>query len=231
MPTNDEVLFCTSKTTGEEVESFLRLVLTTRENESCLYCVANVQELAYEAQTTLEQYLHYDERFNKPLQVRGRFALVFVSTTAKQSLIASVLAKYRVNPVEFDDDMLRVYINDKLQGDNKSAVSVSDLDPDRATVRVLTSKRSGNGKSKYVKHLMAKRSEVDKMTVRVKSPVIDVDAEILKFINCQSKCPSRYSARIYHVDIAYEVGGIFFFFISLLELKLARFESIKLAIY
>lgn len=204
LPSNDELLFCTNKSTGEEIENFLRLVLTSPENESRLYCVANLQELSYEAQTTIEKYLHYDERFNTIF--KGRFALVFVSTTSKPSLIASVLAKYRVTPVEFDDDMLRVYLHDKLVGHSKSVVVASDLDPDGFTVRVLTSKRSGSGKSKYVKHLIESKSQIDKKIVRIKSPLVDVDSEIYKLIENQIKNSSHSTAIIYHIDIAYEVS-------------------------
>lgn len=203
MPSNDELLFCSNKTTGEEVENFLRLVLTSPSNESRLYCVANIQELAYEAQTSIEKYLHYDESFNRSLD--AKFALVFVSTTSRPSLIASVLAKYRVTPIEFDDDMLRVYLHDKLLSDSKSALFASDIDPDGFSVRVLTSKRSGNGKSKYVKHLMNDKNQTEKLTVRIRSPIMDIDTEIDKLIKNQKV--SKSPINIFHIDISYEVSS------------------------
>lgn len=205
MPSNDELLFCTNRTTGEEVESFLRLILTSNE-ESCIYCVANLQELTYEAQSTLEKYLHYEERFKKTLN--ARFALAFVSTTAKPCLIASVLAKYRVSPIEFDDDMLHYYLHDKLIGDFNSQIVTSDIDPDKATVRVLTSKRSGNGKSKYVKHLLTKHNNIDNTVVRIKSPEVDIETEIYKFMNSKIEISPENELKrthIYHIDISYEV--------------------------
>lgn len=205
MPSNDEMLICTNKTTGEEVESFLRLVLTTPMKDSCLYCIANIQELTYEAQVIIEKYLHHDERFNKPLNT-GKFALVFVSTTVKSSIIASVLAKYRVTPVELNDNDLRDYVEKKLSGELSSHVVDLNLDPDRMTVRVLTSKHAGNGKSRYVKHLIPKSRKTYKVITRIKSPVVDLDAEIFKLIENQTK--NSDCAQVYHIDIAYEVYNI-----------------------
>lgn len=198
-PSNDELLFCTSRTTGEEVENYLRLVVTSPLDETRIYCIANIQELGYEAQSSIEKFLHSEERFSKaPFE---RFALVFVTTTAKPSLIASVLEKYRVDPVMFDDGMLGVYLRDKLKEGKASAV----LDPEGYNVRVLVSKRSGNGKSKYVKYLLKRNPSVDYKVIRVKSSVVDVDAEIKKFIDHRLNSVPRFETRLYHLDIAYEV--------------------------
>lgn len=212
-PTNDELLFCTANTSAEEIENFLRLVVVAASSNvghRSLFCVLNIQELGYEAQTAVERFIHTDERL--VMVDASSAALVFVGTSSKPSLIASVLAKYRVHPILLDDDVLRLYVKEKLvlPHDVASADCGEQLDPDRMGVRVLTSQRSGNGKSKYVKYLMKKKRSlvVDYKVVRVKSQTVDLDAEIEKLIDYRRNKTSSSRAQItlFHIDIAYEVG-------------------------
>ena len=159
----------------------------------------NVQELGYEAQTAIERYIHTEGRFLK--SNTDSFALVLICTTAKPSLVASLLAKYRVQPILLEDDVLKEYVKQQLQ------VTSNELDPDNSSVRVLTSQRSGNGKSKYVTNLIDNYNEpIDYAIIRIKSQAVDLDAEVEKLIRYRlDKNKTDAQMTLYHLDIAYEV--------------------------
>ena len=160
----------------------------------------NVQELGYEAQTAIERYIHTEGRFLKSNS--DSFALVLICTTSKPSLVASLLAKYRVQPILLEDDVLKEYVKQQLL-----VFTTNELDPDKSSVRVLTSQRSGNGKSRYVTNLIDKYNEpIDYAIIRIKSQAIDLDAEVEKLIRYRlDKNKSDAEMTLYQLDIAYEV--------------------------
>ena len=74
-------------------------------------------------------------------------------------------------------------------------------------MRVLTSQRSVNGKSRYVINLIDKYNEpTDYAIIRIKSQAVDLDAEKDKLIRYRlEKNKSDADMTLYHLDIAYVV--------------------------
>jgi hypothetical protein len=204
MPSNDELLYCTSSTTGEEVENFLHLVVAPSlyRHNSPLYCIMNMQDLGYSAQTKLDDFIH-SEHFKASANAK-KFVLVFLLSTnvnEKPTLIESILSKNRVLPTLLDDAILLEYLSNKLHTNTRKC-----LDPDNKTVRVLTSARSGNGKSKYIKNLMKNSKDVSYKVVRIKSKTVDLNAEIEKLMEYRMKNDgSGAKLTVFHLDVAYEV--------------------------
>ena len=219
LPSNDELLYCTSSTTGEEIENFLRLVVsvsvkkTSHRHHSPLYCIMNMQDLNYSAQTKLDQFLQSDY-FKSVSSAPKSFVLVFLLSAGpseKPSLIESILAKNRCLPTLLDDDILKAYLGRKLKQQTTGRKS-SLLDPEGMAVRVLTSMRSGNGKSKYVKYLMKNAVSKDAFNykvVRIKSKTVDLNSEMEKLMEFRMKrtntAVSGTKSTVFHLDVAYEV--------------------------
>jgi hypothetical protein len=123
-------LECQSSTSAEEIEN---LLLDAANNPSTtsrsLFSLMNAQELGYEAQT----YIHTEGRFLNSNS--DSFALVLIFTTAKPSLVHSLLSKYRVQPIHLEDDGGKENVKQLLQ-----VFTTNVLDPDSSSVRVIKSR-------------------------------------------------------------------------------------------
>lgn len=194
-PTNDEIVYCTCDTTGEEMENFLRLAYFDTHNGRRLYTAVNVQELNYDAVSSVERFLKQHLH-----NVTSKISLVFVCTDEKPSLIASLLARQRVQPILLDREDLQNYV--------RRLVAISAADVDSHSLRVVTSRRSGNGKSKYVKYLTKKtQDKYDYVTIRIKTCSVDLDKEVEKFLDFRRARSAKGNRKptLFHIDIAYEV--------------------------
>jgi hypothetical protein len=209
LPTNDEILFCDSNTTSEQVENFLRVAFMS--NGEKIYTLMNIQELTYENSTKIEKFwLSYKNKTNT-------FILVLVCCIEKQeqSILASVFSKNRVKPIKLASNDLEDYLFGKLRlaYDPKKSINLTSLDPDSMLVRTFLSQRSGNGKSAYIQNLIEKipdekRKNINFEVIRIKSSKLNMDKEIEKLIRIKfeaSKNKRNNFPTIYHIDIAYEV--------------------------
>jgi hypothetical protein len=214
MPTNDEVIYCDSNTTYEDLEIFLRRGFASNGNK--IYTLINVQDLKYEPVSKLENILVSNH--SKQIKKSDSFVLVFICCTIsnnnnnnnnnnnKTSLISSLLAKNKVQPIQLLAHDLEIYLDKNLQTSNRSFMLDSfNLNKKAYSVKALLSQRSGNGKSSYVKHLVdnlkKKKLNFDYKILRIKSSRIDLNNEINKFTSSNNNNKST----IYHIDLAYEV--------------------------
>lgn len=181
-PTNDELIYCTPQTTAEEMENFLRLAYASREGRR-VYTAVNMQDLSYEAVSAVERLIkrQLDDR------TTNKCALVFICTSEQPCLIASLYSRQRVQPVLLDVNVLRDYLS-------------IIIDPN--SLRVVTSKRSGNGKSKYIHQLRSIQwPEHTCRTIRVKQSTLDLNAEVEKLFAARA---GRQKLCLFHIDITSE---------------------------
>jgi hypothetical protein len=196
-PTNDEIIYCSSETTGEELENFIRLAYTDESNNH-LYTVMNVQELAYEPVGRVEQALKQQQQQQRMPEETSKSCvhLVFICTKEKSSFLASLLAKQRIQPILLDENTLAAYMSRLLAYKHHA----------RFKLRVLTSNRSGNGKSKYVKRFREQPTIADQFQyeiIRIKQATVNLNLELEKLMEKTGGRPTK--RRLIHIDIAYEV--------------------------
>ena len=148
LPTNDEVLYCTNETTSEEIESFLRVAL--KSNGDKIYTILNVDQLRYDDADHAEKF------FNKFASTKN-YNLVIICSAEKQgqSILASAFCKYKIKPIPTPTEDIRRYLKTKLQQEAKDIQpTAAKLEPEQLSVRLLFSKKSGCGKTLYVKNLL-----------------------------------------------------------------------------
>jgi hypothetical protein len=212
LPCPDEILYCTSHTTYEEVEIFLRIVF--RSSGDKIYTLMNVQDLRYDITANVEKFLKSSSL--SILNKTENFVLIITCSLEKQSqsILTSLYAKNKIMPVTLSIEDLEKYLNSKiLKKIKQPEFCLTNYDPDLSPIRILISTRSGNGKSQYINELV-KRIEInhkDKFNYkvfRIKSPNIDINSEIEKFFNYKKQLVQnelQNLPQIYHLDIAYEV--------------------------
>ena len=201
LPQYDEVLFCSSTTTSEEVENFFRIAFKSDGRK--IYCLINIQEINYENSIKIDKFLSS----NTQLEKSKRFCIVCLSSIEKkeQSILVSSLLKYKVTPITLEPSTIQSYLLKKLANKNK----ISDLDPDRSCVRALLSRKPANGKSMYASKFKERAgANVKYQKIRVSSNPLVVDEEVKKFLSKKKLDISNRTTNhptIYHIDIAFEV--------------------------
>jgi hypothetical protein len=177
LPSNDEVLFCTPETTSEEVVNFVRVALKSDARK--IYTLVNIEELSYESSKNA------DKCFSK-LNASTNYVLVLMCTSDRQqhSILASSFAKYAVSYMLAPSSDLTRYLNTKLSNEPQRAGQslACNIDPQRNCVKVLSSAKSGCGKTLFVKNLLERTRASERgiayFNLPIKSKAIDTDAEI-----------------------------------------------------
>ncbi|RMZ94441.1 E3 ubiquitin-ligase RNF213-like, partial [Brachionus plicatilis] len=205
MPTDSEIVFCQPSTTSEQIENFFRLCF----NSHCgmIFTLVNIHNLPYKVSSRAEIFL------KNYLQKPQTFNLVLTCDMDKESesILASVYLKNRVRYLLLEPDTLQIYIKRYLTKDQNQLLKLGNFDPDNCSVRVITSDKSGNGKSTYVNHLsqrVKQKCSFNHKIIRIKSNFIDTDREIEKIIEYKKFLDDNNQldkSTIYHIDIAYEV--------------------------
>jgi hypothetical protein len=197
LPTNDEILYCSSETTSEEVENFFRIAF--KSTGTRIYTILNLQELRYENSAQIERFLSSNTR----LQQTDDYILVCVCTSDNRnensSLIESLLNRNKITPILLPMESIEAYLAAKFKNPNGLARN----DPDGSFVRALVSQKAGNGKSTYCKSFVSATGvRADSVrTIRIKSFKINIDEEFLKLRRSSASQPGV----VYHIDIANEV--------------------------
>lgn len=161
------------------------------------------------------------------------FNLCVLCSSEKEdkSVFASAFTRHRKNfPLDGDvDSSLLGYLTHhfKYQPQNRN---LSEVIKDKLNVRVITSERSGTGKSLYIRRQIERCQEIDpnvrSCCVSIKKqtlPFEDVFASLKEF----EKCAGLH--RVYHIDIAYEVWyEVDYFLFNLLVLGVIESKSGRL---
>lgn len=204
LPANDEVLFCHSKTTSEEVENFLRIAY--KSNGDKIYTLMNIQDIDYENTSRIERFL----TSNHTAEQTDNYVVVFICCNDKQektqqpSILSSLLVKNKVTALSLSTSDLEKYLLNKLVTSQSDSLAVYDLN--KSSCRALLSKQAGNGKSTFVdKFKNSIPEEFDFKLIRIKSNCINLDDETQKLIEYVSLKDKKKKKTLYHIDIANEV--------------------------
>ena len=207
LPTNDECLFCTSETSGEEVEIFLRIAL--KSDGKKIYTLLNIQELNYEAAN------HAERCFTK-INSSSNYIFVIMCSSEKQSqsILVSTFFKYKIHQyIPRTIGEIQKYMKFQLENQIKDLRMASFvLDPEKISVRTLLSDRPGAGKTLYVQSILNKpennlngQPKFGYKLTTIKTPKLSLDTQIEILLEYLKKSTSPASSHLYHIDVAYEV--------------------------
>ncbi len=227
MPTDDEIIYCNARTTSEELELFWKRVLLNKEKK--IYSLINVQDLIYDQ--AVKALMSFEKLQTNNLIDKNEFMLCIFCSSEKEdkSVFATAFNRYKKNvPIERNiEEKLNEYLYNHLVANKKA--SLKNMDKDNLCVRVITSDRSGVGKSLYVKRTIEKaRNTVNKNTqtlcISVKKQTLPYET-IFKQLKDFDKASNNHP-RIIHIDIAYEVWyEVDFFLFDLLCLGILKSSS------
>ncbi|KAK7465937.1 hypothetical protein BaRGS_00037515, partial [Batillaria attramentaria] len=154
LPQSDEVLLCTQETTMEQVLIFLRRAFSTH-NCHKIYCLAFADLLDYEiserADKLMKEYINTSEH---------EYQLVIICTSENEfsARITAALERYLCSsfmPFTSREVCSFLHRNFLVPEDSTPQQSAACVDPERLSVRVVKSTRSGMGKTLYKKRLVA----------------------------------------------------------------------------
>ena len=208
LPHCDEVLYCNSRTTSEEVENFLRIAFAPSSiGEQKIFCLVNIQDISYENSMQIDKFLSSRSQCSSQTS-SNEYSLVCICCAEKkeQSVLVSSLLKHKVNPIVLPAHDLQKYLLAKFC---LARHEFSRYDPDGSCVRALLSKKPSNGKSMYVQSFdeALKKLPHHLQVVRIKTNPVDMDAQVKRLVESKKLHLANKTDRptIFHVDIAFEV--------------------------
>ncbi|KAL8581505.1 hypothetical protein ACOMHN_042898 [Nucella lapillus] len=232
LPQPDEVLLCTEHTTFEQVDIFLRRAFFGRQQK--VHCLAFADTLDYDVgEKTEKKISEYSTMAGD-----SEYRLVVVCTTENEfrARIVAALEKFRQpSPSLSKANMIGNYLRTRFTGVvTKAGVSsASALDPEKLSVRVVKSSRSGVGKTLYKQRLTAqlqqqrpprgrRQDQGVSITIPLHGRVADTE-EIAACLLQHTLEPATVRPRIVHLDISYQVlEGVDHLLYSLLVLGCVR---------
>ena len=239
MPTDDEVIYCTSDTTLEQLELFWKRCIFGSGNEEKIYCLMNVQDLLYDQAVNAEICF---ERLLTSEKARSDFTLCILCSIEKEdkSVFATAFSRYKKNiPLETNlDSCLKVYLTNhfKYPTTETNAFALKSIDKDGLSVRVVTSEQPSVGKSLHIKRQIEKAkdqvcNEIQDFCISIKKQALPFETifkQLQKFdkMNSVDSEADEILPKILHIDIAYEVWyQVDYFLFNLL--CLGKHEFIK----
>jgi hypothetical protein len=213
MPTDDEVIYCTTDTTCEQLELFWkRCIFGDGSTGKKIYCLMNVQDLLYDQAVNAEICF---ERLLTSDKARSDFTLCILCSIEKEdkSVFATAFTRNKKNvPLERDlDTCLRDYLTSHF----KSATALDSVDQDGLSVRVVTSEQPAVGKSLHIRRQIEKArnqvsTKIPDFCISIKKQSLPLEVVFKKLQRFDELGSLEFERgevlpRILHIDIAYEV--------------------------
>ena len=238
LPSTDEVIYCTAKTTCEQLELFWRRCLFSQsETEAKIYCLLNVQDLLYDQ--AVKAHLTFEKLLGSQRVTKDYKLCLFCSNEKEdKSVLATAFARNKKNILleRNINEKLNEYITGhfKIRRATNAEKTLQNIDQEQLCVRVVTSDRASNGKSLYINRQIEKaRDDIDTdiqtFCISVKNQTLPFDSvfrELQKFDALSAmddEAPDQQLPRILHVDIAYEVWyDVDYFLFSMLCLGVVQ---------
>ncbi|KAL1265130.1 hypothetical protein QQF64_003157, partial [Cirrhinus molitorella] len=198
LPTYDEVLLCSASTPYEEVELFLRRCLSAGYRGKKIYTMLYVDQLTYEVSYKVEQFF---QRQNA--QSRNDYRLVLVcSSNREHAYLPSAFSQFRLHLIPQEPIIsVQHYLvsHFTVPVDISSAAAVFK---DRQSVGVVSSERSGVGKSLYIKRMYEKLRRITKKPsqlkcIRLIEPRVDENVILQSLLDS----PKKNELSVYHFDV------------------------------
>ncbi|XP_043570814.1 E3 ubiquitin-protein ligase rnf213-alpha-like isoform X1 [Chiloscyllium plagiosum] len=203
LPTYDEVLLCSEETTNEEVELFLRRALSEGSHEQKIYTVIHADCLSYETG------VRFGELFEELLcQCKPDYQFVAICDTKRQHCyVPSYLSHYKVPAgLNIKTEAIQQYLEQHFTVP-LGQISAANVFLDRLSVRVVSSKRPGVGKSLYIERLNEKllQRSVRKCSalkrIRLIEPTVD-ENRIVQMLHASSDPYDLRQPMIFHIDVS-----------------------------
>ncbi|XP_051570261.1 E3 ubiquitin-protein ligase rnf213-alpha isoform X1 [Myxocyprinus asiaticus] len=198
LPTYDEVLLCSASTPYEEVELFFRRCLTAGYKGKKIYTMLYVDQLTYEVSYKVEQFFQHQKAL-----CRNDYRLVLVCSSNKEhAYLPSAFSQFRLHLVPKEPlSSIQQYLvrHFTVPDDVSSAAAVFK---DRQFVGVVSSERSGVGKSLYIKRMYEKLKTMTKKSsqlncIRLIEPRVDENVILRYLLNS----PKKKELSVFHFDI------------------------------
>ncbi|XP_041073204.1 E3 ubiquitin-protein ligase rnf213-alpha-like [Carcharodon carcharias] len=219
LPAYDEVLLCTTETTCEQVELFLRRCLNGYEG-SKIYALLYADELTYDVSVKCEELFKSLELESSP----DYKMVILCNCEREHCYIPSAFSRYKVHVIPQEPlEKIQSYLKEhyRIAPAISSAASVFE---DRMFVRIISSERAGVGKSLYVKRLHETLKKQTRnvnvlKTIRLIEPRVD-ENKVLKTVLSFMKSSNEKEPMIFHFDITSSVQkGLCEFLFKLLILR------------
>uniref|UniRef100_UPI00358DE57A E3 ubiquitin-protein ligase rnf213-alpha-like n=1 Tax=Myxine glutinosa TaxID=7769 RepID=UPI00358DE57A len=201
LPTYDEVLVCSDKTTKEECELFIRRAVVGAAGS-----LQKIYSLVFAEQLTYEVAMHFDKlqkNFAKDIAYR---LVLFCSSDKKHTYFATAFDSCRVvNHTCLSSQRLKQYLNEQFDI-GKNTDSPACAYPDGKHIHLVSSQCPGVGKSLFIKNTVAHSKEVlknpDLSYVIIRLTQSEINEEYLteRFLEHQDK-PGQQRARVFHIDV------------------------------
>ncbi|XP_067280905.1 E3 ubiquitin-protein ligase rnf213-alpha isoform X2 [Pseudorasbora parva] len=197
LPTYDEVLLCSASTPYEEVELFLRRCLSAGYRGKKIYTMLYVDQLSYEVSYKVEQFFQHQNA-----QSRNDYRLVLVcSSNREHAYLPSAFSQFRLHliPQETTISIQRYLARHfTVPADISSAAAVFK---NRQYVGIVSSERSGVGKSLYIQRMYEKvkitRKPSQLKCIRLIDSRIDENIILRSLLNS----PKKKELSVYHFDV------------------------------
>ena len=216
LPSAQEVLLCSSKTTLEQICLFWRRVLGDPANR--LFSLAMADLLSYEVSRKSW------EEFNRLTQNRDRaspcppYKVVIICNAENEdkSYMVDALYQYRRGSIPLPSVLeVKSYLMQQFQIPDSAA----SLDHENSSVRVIRSNRAGDGKSFFIDGIAERLTTLPQNHSLISAPLSQVDRRqqlhvvvplhdhkidedtIMETLRPLSPCPDVPLARIVHVDV------------------------------
>nr|XP_014350051.1 PREDICTED: E3 ubiquitin-protein ligase RNF213-like [Latimeria chalumnae] len=203
LPTYDEILLCSEKTSFEEAEIFLRRALSRGTEDDKVFTLIHPDRLNYETG------VHFGNLFQElERTAKQDYQLVIICDTRHQHCyVPSYLSNHKIHvPLPLQVTSIQRYLRDHLYAPD-FLVSAADVFPDSLCVRIVTSRRPGVGKSLYVERLQERLREMYPRTcaplrrVKLTKPHVD-ENKLLQALFRQCSLQNCNVPVILHIDAA-----------------------------
>ncbi|KAK7926008.1 hypothetical protein WMY93_008318 [Mugilogobius chulae] len=215
LPSYDEVLLCTSTTSYEQVELFLRRCLSRGYIGNKIYSLLYADVLTYDVSSKAESFFYCLK-----MQSRSDYRLViFCSSEREHAYFPSAFSQYKVHNVpQAPLPSIQKYLHDHYvvpEGQCSAAAAFKD----RLCVGIVSSSRAGVGKSLYIRRLYEKLSTTTTTMmkcIRLIEPTVDEDIVLQSLLNHTE----RKALTVFHFDVTSSVQrGLHEFLFKLLFLR------------
>ena len=249
LPTASEVLICSGETTAEEVILWWRRAIFAKH----LHCLVHAERLEYAVSMEIKDEIHRLHGVIEKYPACKDFALVVLCSSGHEqgAWIVSFLEEYRRIRNRGDFVKVREYLNEKFSGIKPKPLPrkarqrrpkpksrnfvwepAAKKDSSGSCVRLVTSSRSGMGKSLYTKRLAEEVASLEVnqghasqhpaaqfvCTVPIQGNAVNT-TEVMGMFMDLAPVPGTCTSRLFHIDVARSVqSGLDTFLFNLLVL-------------
>jgi hypothetical protein len=185
LPTLDEILICQADTPLEQIELICRRAFSDQSGK--IYIILHAEKMNY------DNGMHLEQLIKKTTVSNHSYRLIFMASKERNdhSYIVTAFDKYRIQvPSVPHEDKIQSYLLSHLNSGIKA-------DPDHSRLRIIKSKKSGNGKSLVAKRLSQLIPDCQRCILQLHDNTVDCN----KIISTWLKEIEHYKIDVFHLDV------------------------------